>query len=209
MGRNRKVIDPRQAERLREALKEAGKSQRALAAFLGIDETAVSKYCRSTNPVPPDRAERIAEFCNVTPGWILCEDGAAKRMPDNKLLPETEAAIDYTWDFDDMIEKLLDIMGLQFTRTGELKTEIRKELIKSEEGSFTDEDGDSALLADRVAFDTENRNAYRVLFHGEEIGSASIRDRERLIDALGSQIEKMAKESLRTFLKAVQFRGNT
>lgn len=79
-------------DRLRIALKEAGKTQQELADYLGISKSAVSaQMLGSTKEISAKNLFRAARFLGVEPEWL--GTGKGPRTPGERLATEaTEAA---------------------------------------------------------------------------------------------------------------------
>lgn len=80
------------ADRIKEARKAAGLTQKELASKLGVKHSAVSKYeqGRVVN-LKRETIAKIAAVLNVKPSWLMCMDDAPKKATVE--LSEKELAI--------------------------------------------------------------------------------------------------------------------
>lgn len=70
-------------ERIRQARKAAGLTQKELAAKCGVKYSAIHKY--ETNMVvnlKRETVQALADALNVTPSWLLCLDDETNRQQD-------------------------------------------------------------------------------------------------------------------------------
>ena len=80
------------ADRIKEARKAAGLTQKELASKLGVKHSAVSKYeqGRVVN-LKRETIANIAAVLNVKPSWLMCMDDSTKKTTIE--LSEKELAI--------------------------------------------------------------------------------------------------------------------
>ncbi len=161
----RSPINPKQGARLREVLKENRITQGQLANnVLKTSQQAVSKYVNNERPLPWEYAEKIGEKYGVRPAWLIGFD-------DHKT--ELDAAIEEDWESMCKAEELLSAIGFCFEMTDDVK-KVPREYISEDTGErkvFIEEDRDDI-------------SAYRIILGGREVGRCSIREYDRLIDAI-------------------------
>ena len=207
MGRNKKIINQDQIERVKQALNHKRMKQREIALALGVGETAVSKWMNGRNAIPNHHIQHLAEICEVNPDWLLCVDGVPMQF-DDSLASATANALDDDWLWTGVSEYVCDRVGLSFVNTRHLSAKKTVDKIQDDDGAYLWHDNKSkASLADRIEFDAKTRNAKRVIYDGIEYGVASLEDVERLHDILGQQLRKVSEDAIKTFLKAVAARS--
>ena len=202
MGRKKIFVDPRQGERLHEALKDNRLSQTDIAYYLGVDASGISKYKRNENKLPPEKAAKIAVICNVRAEWLLCLDDLKRIEPPTD--EEIAAALELDWEITYCAERLLRANGIDFSATLKHRPRITMEKIQAEDGNFTLPDGEKAILAERHKFDDDAPDAYYVIRDGKKYCEVSANRKNELIAALADAMQEAAKRHISSFIESLE-----
>ncbi|QPZ38566.1 TetR/AcrR family transcriptional regulator [Paramicrobacterium chengjingii] len=94
------TVDPQQlAQRIREAIRDSGLSQREVSKQIELDETKLSKSLTGVRRLNSDELLKMARVTGVTTNWLLTgrDDGLEMtgpvRIPPNRSVEESEKAL--------------------------------------------------------------------------------------------------------------------
>lgn len=202
MGRKKIFVDPRQGERLHEALKDNRLSQTDIAYYLGVDASGISKYKRNENKLPPEKAVKIAGICNVRAEWLLCLDDLKRIEPPTE--EDVAAALDLDWEITYCAERLLRANGIEFIPTFKREPRITIAKIQADDGNFTLDDGQKAILAEKHEFDDNAPDAYYLVRDRKKYCEVSARQMNALIGSLSDAMQNAAKHHITAFLESLE-----
>lgn len=187
--------------RLKELRKEKKVSQKEIADFLGISEKTISRWENSENTIKSDKAQKLADFFEVSVKYLL---GYSDDKKDPMLTSLELARKDDTGDHFDLqdIVTLMDIAMLKSVDTRDKILSNLKEYYDyygvrmKEEHEIKDDDKFNAFLAEFQ----EDTNDYIIMLL---TGIVKLRDdiRFTILDILAMEGEKL--ETVKNIVKFI------
>ncbi len=185
--------------RLKELRKEKKVSQKEIADFLGISEKTISRWENSENTIKSDKAQKLADFFEVSVKYLL---GYSDDKKDPMLTSLELARKDDTGDYFDL-QDMVTLMDIAMLKSVDTRDKILSNLKEyydyygvrmKEEHEIKDDDKFNAFLAEFQ----EDTNDYIIMLL---TGIVKLRDdiRFTILDILAMEGEKL--ETVKNIVK--------
>lgn len=187
--------------RLKELRKEKKVSQKEIADFLGISEKTISRWENSENTIKSDKAQKLADFFEVSVKYLL---GYSDDKKDPMLTSLELARKDDTGDHFDL-QDMVTLMDIAMLKSVDTRDKILSNLKEyydyygvrmKEEHEIKDDDKFNAFLAEFQ----EDTNDYIIMLL---TGIVKLRDdiRFTILDILAMEGEKL--ETVKNIVKFI------
>ncbi|HEP1523027.1 TPA: helix-turn-helix transcriptional regulator [Streptococcus pyogenes] len=187
--------------RLKELRKEKKVSQKEIADFLGISEKTISRWENSENTIKSDKAQKLADFFEVSVKYLL---GYSDDKKDPMLTSLELARKDDTGDYFDL-QDMVTLMDIAMLKSVDTRDKILSNLKEyydyygvrmKEEHEIKDDDKFNAFLAEFQ----EDTNDYIIMLL---TGIVKLRDdiRFTILDILAMEGEKL--ETVKNIVKFI------
>ncbi|HEQ3699923.1 TPA: helix-turn-helix transcriptional regulator, partial [Streptococcus pyogenes] len=187
--------------RLKELRKEKKASQKEIADFLGISEKTISRWENSENTIKSDKAQKLADFFEVSAKYLL---GYSDDKKDPMLTSLELARKDDTGDYFDL-QDMVTLMDIAMLKSVDTRDKILSNLKEyydyygvrmKEEHEIKNDDKFNAFLAEFQ----EDTNDYIIMLL---TGIVKLRDdiRFTILDILAMEGEKL--ETVKNIVKFI------
>jgi len=187
--------------RLKELRKEKKVSQKEIADFLGISEKTISRWENSENTIKSDKAQKLADFFEVSVKYLL---GYSDDKKDPMLTSLELARKDDTGEYFDL-QDMVTLMDIAMLKSVDTRDKILSNLKEyydyygvrmKEEHEIKDDDKFNAFLAEFQ----EDTNDYIIMLL---TGIVKLRDdiRFTILDILAMEGEKL--ETVKNIVKFI------